>query len=203
MEEWKPICCGYYEITCRGMVRRAMPGVNTHTGREKKTSVSANGYRIFGAFVYGKRTNILVHRAVAEAFIRPMLSGEVINHKDGNKLNNHVENLEIVTPKENAIHAYKNGLASPPTARATGDAHWTRRSPDHLARGDANGARKHPEKIKRGDQVKASKLRSDQVSTIKRYIREGKKLKEIAAEFGVSRKNINDIKNGKSWRHIQ
>lgn len=53
---------------------------------------------------------ISVHRLVAELFIGN-IEGFVINHKDGNKLNNHVNNLEIVTIKENIQHAFDTGLA--------------------------------------------------------------------------------------------
>lgn len=53
---------------------------------------------------------ISVHRLVAELFIGE-IEGFVINHKDGNKLNNHVDNLEIVTIKENIRHAFDTGLA--------------------------------------------------------------------------------------------
>ena len=53
---------------------------------------------------------ISAHRLVAELFIGP-IEGFVINHKDGNKLNNNVNNLEICTIKYNIQHAFENGLA--------------------------------------------------------------------------------------------
>lgn len=53
---------------------------------------------------------VSVHRLVAELFIGP-IKGFVINHKDGNKLNNAINNLEICTIKENIQHAFENGLA--------------------------------------------------------------------------------------------
>jgi len=50
-----------------------------------------------------------IHRLVLEAFIGPSLEREC-NHKDGNKLNNDLKNLEWVTHQENINHAVKEGL---------------------------------------------------------------------------------------------
>jgi hypothetical protein len=57
-----------------------------------------------------RKWTISVHRLVAELFIGE-IEGFVINHKDGNKLNNHVNNLEIVTIKQNIQHAFDTGLS--------------------------------------------------------------------------------------------
>ena len=53
-----------------------------------------------------KGHSILVHRAVAKAFIPNPQGKPCVNHKDGNKLNNHVSNLEWVTYSENERHSY-------------------------------------------------------------------------------------------------
>jgi len=57
------------------------------------------------------RKNILVHRLVAEAFLgAPPSDDTLVNHKNGNKCDNRLENLEYATPSENTRHAYKTGL---------------------------------------------------------------------------------------------
>lgn len=58
-----------------------------------------------------KQYGFTIHRLVASTFISSPENCKVeINHKDGNKLNNHVSNLEWVTHKYNIEHAYSNGL---------------------------------------------------------------------------------------------
>lgn len=54
-----------------------------------------------------------IHRLVAETFIQNPLSKTQVNHRDGNKKNNNLKNLEWVTPSENILHNYKIGLQKP------------------------------------------------------------------------------------------
>lgn len=64
--------------------------------------------------------NIAIHRLVAKTFIPNPDNKPWVNHKDGNKLNNHVSNLQWTTIKENIKHAFDTGLRSTPT----GANHW-------------------------------------------------------------------------------
>ena len=57
-----------------------------------------------------RKTYIRLHRLIARQFLGEIKDGQVINHKDGNKLNNSVDNLEIVSVKRNVIHAIETGL---------------------------------------------------------------------------------------------
>lgn len=75
-------------------------------GKPLKPSTNHGGYQIVNLLVDGKRIGFSVHTLVANQFIpnNDELKTQ-INHKDGNKANNQVENLEWVTPKENIEHA--------------------------------------------------------------------------------------------------
>lgn len=81
-------------------------------GKMLKPKIDRYGYKIVTLSNNDIRKCIPVHRLVAMAFI-PNLDGKTeINHKDGDKTNNNVENLEWATPKENQTHKWKTGLAN-------------------------------------------------------------------------------------------
>jgi hypothetical protein len=117
MEIWHP-CAGFethYEVSNLGNVRSVERMVNNrlNTGLRKspqrllKAGKSKSGYLIVSFCVDGEKSNHTVHRLVARAFISNESNKPQVNHKDGNKHNNHVENLEWVTVSENGLHAYR------------------------------------------------------------------------------------------------
>jgi hypothetical protein len=73
------------------------------------------GYRIVQLGDRYEKNVIKVHRLVAMAFIPNPSKKKEVNHKDGNKLNNHVSNLEWCTRAENAAHAGVMGLMKRPS----------------------------------------------------------------------------------------
>lgn len=85
---------------------------NTSTNRPLKGSLGENGYRYFRLSKNNKKTMFYGHRLVAEAFLDNPNNLPVVNHKDGNKLNNNVSNLEWVSYSENSKHAHANGLVA-------------------------------------------------------------------------------------------
>lgn len=100
-EKWKPVL-GYennYEVSDIASVR------NVSTGKILKPRLMPNGYHSVSLCVSGKCTRYTLHRIVCEAFLGERPYGHEINHKDGNKINNNLSNLEYLTPKENMHHA--------------------------------------------------------------------------------------------------
>jgi hypothetical protein len=84
---------------------------NQKTKNWYKGRISENGYLDYILRINGKEKNFRAHRLVAEYFIpKNNTNANIVNHKDGNKLNNNVENLEWTTNQENTIHAIKTGL---------------------------------------------------------------------------------------------
>lgn len=75
-----------------------------------KGSTTHNGYKTYYITVGNGKKRLYAHRMVAETYL-PKIEGKTqVNHKDGNKLNNSIENLEWVDASENSNHAIQNGL---------------------------------------------------------------------------------------------
>ena len=99
-----------YEVSSTGEVRRLTHGINAHPGRLVSQRKSGRGYMSVSLTnAHGVRSTAMVHRLVATAFV-PHRRGSVVNHIDGDKLNNRSSNLEWCTPSENESHAAMIGL---------------------------------------------------------------------------------------------
>ena len=122
MEEvWKWID-GYknmYQVSNLGCVRsvdryvycEVSPNKLQHLfGKVLKQGFNHKGYPIVYLSKDGKQKTITVHRLVAKAFIENPLNLPQVNHKDGCKTNNKVDNLEWCDNSYNQIHAHKTGL---------------------------------------------------------------------------------------------
>ena len=106
MEEWRDVVGtnGEYKVSDMGKV------VTSNTGRILKPCIDQRGYERVCLFKVDRRRRYKVHRLVAMAFIPNPENKPQVNHKDGNKRNNSVSNLEWVTNEENFKHSMENGL---------------------------------------------------------------------------------------------
>lgn len=87
--------------------------IKNSRGKEKIAQKNSGGYLGVTLYNNGEGSKKRIHRLVAEAFIPNPDNKPDINHKDGNKTNNSVDNLEWVTKSENMLHAYQTGLNKP------------------------------------------------------------------------------------------
>ena len=102
-----------YEINQYGDIR------NKRTGHIKKPSVDKWGYHQvhLSKGIHGKSHSKTVHRLVATTFYDGDHSNLQVNHIDGNKQNNFIANLELVTGSENVKHAYDTHIRKPSGGR--------------------------------------------------------------------------------------
>jgi len=171
---WRKIDGWPYSVSSCGRVR------NDRTGRVLRPSITQRGYERVRLQHDCERACALVARLVAGAWIGDA-SGLTVNHKDGNKRNNHYTNLEIVTSLENIKHAATLGLL------ATGRAHGRHTCPSSVKRGSANGL---------------AKLTESDVAKI-REITTHRNGRILARQFDVSPSAISLIRRGKSWKHVR
>jgi hypothetical protein len=109
-EVWKDIdfAIGRYQVSNLGKVKSLPKNSNIKLGKVStfKGGILAgqvNRYNYSKVLIYGKLYSI--HRLVAQAFLENNENKQCVNHKDGNKQNNCLDNLEWVTYKENSVHA--------------------------------------------------------------------------------------------------
>lgn len=107
MEMWRQIqgTHGAFEVSNNGRVRS-----NLRDGRILKQQKDTKGYCRVRVTLDGKKRSFKVHREVARAFLANPGALPQVNHIDGDKENNHVENLEWVSNTDNAHHAIRTGL---------------------------------------------------------------------------------------------
>ena len=118
-EIWLPIeGYDFYEVSNLGRVRRLESVVNGKSGSKRKISGKIlkpgvnMGYLIVNLCKNGVRRNCYIHRLVSQAFLPNPDNLPCVNHRDENKQNNSVENLEWCTQKENVNYGTRTKRAS-------------------------------------------------------------------------------------------
>lgn len=177
IEEWRPVVGyeGWYDVSSLGRVRRMRPGLGTCVGHMLSPQASTKGYLMVLLYRWRRRRNRPVHRLVAEAFLGPCPPAHECNHRDGDKKNSAVSNLEWVTPSDNMRHAHRIGLFPNPGC-----------PPAKAARGERSGRAKLTEADVHT--IRDSKGRVTQT--------------ELASHFAVCQQVISAVQRRVSWKHV-
>lgn len=117
MEKWREIKGyeGYYEVSSLGRIR-SMDRVVVYSNKRKYTykskirATSNSEYRLIALSKHGVVKMFKVSRLVAIHFLKEVKGKEIVNHKDGDKHNDNIKNLEWCTYSENSLHAFETGL---------------------------------------------------------------------------------------------
>lgn len=117
------------------------------------------------------------HRYIIEQYLgRKLIRNEVVHHKDGNKANNDIENLELTTLSEHTRQYQLGNVPSKETRQKISEALNGRKSTNR-------------------------KLDDGQVERIRELHNEGASNRKIAQMFGVNHQTINDLINGKYYKN--
>lgn len=101
---------GLYKIGNNGTLISYSNRSNHKKERVLKTHINNRGYLGTKLCKENKLKSVYIHILVAKHFVENKNDYKIVNHKDGNKLNNNYKNLEWSTLQENIKHAYKNNL---------------------------------------------------------------------------------------------
>jgi hypothetical protein len=170
---------GYYQVSNYGNVRSLDRVITEQTGKTQtlkgrilKPHTNSSGYYQINLNRKSIRTTFAIHQLVAQAFLDNRSSKPLVNHINGIKTDNNVNNLEWATYSENLEHAYKNRLRRAVKTNEVASKNYKR------------------------------KLTEQQVREIKLLIAaKSLTLKQIANQYDVGRSTIGSIKSGRNWSH--
>lgn len=181
-EEWRAVVGyeGVYIVSSLGRVKRVaeIPGKGRSSCKVLGLTRHPAGYAMVRLYLQGERGSWLVHRLVAAAFIGDCQAGMEVNHKNGIKADNRLNNLEYCTPRENILHSYRAGLRAP-------------------TEGERSGRRTKPEATAHGDRHGRTKIKDADVPRVFELRKKGLSYSRIAEVFGVSGTQIGTILSGK------
>lgn len=123
-EEWVPIAdFEDYSVSNMGQVKRVTPKRNKHKSNSKPlVQMLRGGYLFVNLYKDGMHMGV-VHQIVAKSFFIKKDSKDVVNHKNGIKTDNRLENLEYCSHSENTKHAIRLGLVNVPDNRGERSGH--------------------------------------------------------------------------------
>lgn len=196
-EIWKDIKGyeGLYQVSTFGRIKR-IRFINNVTNKLQNKLLSMNkydnlGYRTICLCKNGETKYKRVHRIVAETFIPNSQNLPCINHKDGNKKNNNVENLEWCTYSYNTKHAMKNGLFNMEKFRSA-------------TKQNIKIAQKSSPVLKGGENNPKAILNEKDVLEIRRaYSNKEMSSKQLSEKYGVHISTIQRILSRKTWSYLK
>lgn len=193
-EVWKPTIYDDYEVSSLGRVRNA-------TNKNILSNIDRNrtGYLRVYLFKDHKKKRYFIHRLVAEAFLPKKQGKDFVNHKDGNKQNNHLDNLEWCNRSENQLHSYyvlknKTGFAykkGVPSHKHTGEYKTKNKVYPNYHIGD-----KMPKEIHIKLWETRHKKLQERNKKVFDLLKQGKSILEISKSFNLSRRQIYLITKG-------
>lgn len=201
----------------------AMRTVSLDPPERMDKRISQGGYRLVRFDVGGSR-NIFAHRIVWRALVGRIPDGMQINHKNGVKTDNRIENLEVVTPQQNCHHAIRvlgagtsklstddvvkirGRRAAGESPRALGAAFGVSHKTIQAVVSGAHwrtesGARTKPG-LQRGEANHKAKLTAEGVLEVRRRAADGESAAAIARDLGMDRSSIADAVRRKTWAHL-
>lgn len=176
MDEWRSVpWAAAYEVSRTGRVRKRINA--THPERRQVTPIKTYPDKDGYLYTHLNRRKWLIHRLVYAVFVGPLISGLVVCHLDGEKTNNHVDNLLQTTQRENISHKVAHGTHQ--IGERHGRASVTTATAAAVHAALASAPRSKSGRLKRGSAP------------------------EIAKALGVSASLVREISGGKVWRHAK